>query len=143
MFKSLRLLPVSVFLLLMVAITAFSAQTLYFMPGGAQKTSTTDYVVPVISNPTTGFLVPATAIFSIPQDVAVKIPALPVGTKQVRVYIHPGKDANMGPSSVASGTTYPCVASGTMSERITVGTLSPSIYFVGRSGDATGTLICE
>lgn len=143
MFKNFRLLPLIVGLLLLVGIAAIAGQTLYFIPGGSQKTSTTDYVVPVISNPTTGYLVPATATFSIPQHTAVKIPTLPLGTKQVRIYVNPGAGANIGPSTVASGTAYPEVASATMSDPITVGTLSPNIYLIGRSAAATGTLICE
>ncbi len=135
--------PLLICFLVLITVTALAGQTLFFMPGGAQRTTTTDYVVPVISNPSTGFLVPATATFSIPQHSAVKVPSLPAGTKQLRIYVNPGAGANIGPSTVASGTTYPEVASDTMSDRITVGTTTPEIYLIGRSAVATGTLICE
>lgn len=120
-----------------------AAETLYFIPGGSQKTTNTDYVVPTINCPSKGYLVPAVASFSIPADTAVQIPTLPDGTKQVSVYVWPSSDANFGPSVVASGTSYPAIASGSLSPPFTVGTTTPLIYFIGRSAAATGTLICE
>jgi hypothetical protein len=139
----LRSISLIVALFILATIAAIAGNTLFLIPGGSQRSMTTDYVVPVISNPTSGYLVPTIATFSIPQHTAVKIPTLPTGTKQVRVYVNPGAGANIGPSTVASGTTYPEVASSSLSNPIAVGTLTPSIYLIGRTAAATGTLLCE
>lgn len=129
--------------MIMAAAIAMAGDTRFFIPGGSQQTTNTDYVVPVITEPSIGYLVPATATFSIPADTAVQVPTLPDGTKKFRVYIVPGAGANYGPSDVASGTNYPGIASDSLSEPITVGTTTPSVYWIGRTEAATGTLICE
>lgn len=140
--KFFRFLPPAAVLLACMATIALAGETRFFIPEG-QRTTSSDYVVPVINQPTAGYLVPATATFSIPQHAAVKVPTLPTGTKQFRVYVNPGTGANIGPSNVASGTTYPEIASATLSDPITVGTLTPDIYMIGRTAAATGTLICQ
>ncbi|EKD83198.1 MAG: hypothetical protein ACD_39C00826G0001, partial [uncultured bacterium] len=71
------------------------------------------------------------------------VPTLPAGTKRFRVYVQPGAGANFGPSNIASGTTYPEIASATMSDYFTVGTTTPNVYYIGSAGAATGTLLCE
>ena len=140
--KMFRLLPLLAALAFCVVVAAIAGETRFFIPDG-QRTTSSDYVVPVINQPTAGYLVPATATFSIPQHAAVKVPTLPTGTKQFRVYVNPGAGANIGPSSVASGTTYPEIASATLSDPVTVGTLTPDVYMIGRTAAATGTLICQ
>jgi hypothetical protein len=140
-FKSGGLLMIV--LMIATAAIVMAGDTRYFIPGGSQQTTNTDYVVPVITEPSVGYLVPATATFSIPADTAVQVPTLPDGTKKFRVYIVPGAGANYGPSDVASGTDYPGLASDTLSDAITVGTTTPSVYYIGRTAAATGTLICE
>lgn len=124
------------------AVAAFAGETMFFIPSG-NRTTNPDYVVPVINQPTRGFLAPTTATFSVPEDTAIKIPTLPAGTKQVRIYANSGADINFGPANVASGTAYPEIASGSLSEAIVVGVLNPNIYLIGRSGPATATLICQ
>lgn len=135
----LRFLAMFLFL---VAVAAIAGETRFFIPSG-NRTTNTDYVVPVVSQPTRGFLAPATATFSVPQDKAVKIPVLPIGTKQLRIYANPGADINFGPADVASGTAYPEIASGSLSDSIVVGTINPDIYLIGRDAPATATLICQ
>lgn len=140
--KMFRLLPLLAVLAFCVVVAAIAGETRFFIPDG-QRTTSTDYVVPVINQPTAGYLVPATATFSIPKNTAVKIPTLPTGTKQYQVYVNPGAGANIGPSNVASGTTYPEVASNTITDPVAVGTLTPAVYMIGRTAAATGTLICQ
>lgn len=132
-----------IILMIMTAAVLLAGDTLFFIPGGSQKTTNTDYVVPVITNPSSGHLTPATATFSIPADTAVRVPTLPDGTKRYRIYVQPGADANFGPASVASGTTYPPIASGSLSEYFYPGTTTPTTYCIGREAAATGTIICE
>lgn len=141
--KLLQSLPLIVALVVCLAIAALAGDARYFIPSGAQRTTNTDYVVPVINDPSTGYLVPATATFSIPANTAVKVPTLPAGTKRFRVYVQPDGVANFGPSNVASGTTYPSIASATLSDHFSVGTTTPNVYLIGRTGAATGTLVCE
>jgi hypothetical protein len=130
-------------LMIMTAAVLLAGDTLFFIPGGSQKTTSIDYVVPVITNPSSGHLTPATATFSIPADTAVQVPTLPAGTKRYRIYVQPGADANFGPASVASGTTYPPIASGSLSEYFYPGTTTPTTYCIGREAAATGTILCE
>jgi hypothetical protein len=140
-FKSGGLLMIV--LMIATAAIVMAGDTRYFIPGGSQQTTNTDYVVPVITEPSVGYLVPATATFSIPADTAVQVPTLPDGTKKFRVYIVPGAGANYGPSDVASGTTYPPIASGSLSEYFYPGTTTPTTYCIGREAAATGTILCE
>ena len=141
--KLLQSLPLVVALVVCLTIVALAGDARYFIPAGSQRTTNTDYVVPVIDSPSTGYLAPATATFSIPANTAVKVPTLPAGTKRFRVYVHPDAASNFGPSNVASGTTYPPIASATISDYFPVGTTTPNVYYIGRSGAATGTLLCE
>lgn len=101
------------------------------------------YVVPVTECPSSGFKTVATPTMSIPGDTAVKVYNLPEGTKRFRLWVHPGKSVNFGPSDVASGTAYPSVASATLSDYFNISRQDPEIYFIGTDGAATGTLICE
>jgi hypothetical protein len=71
------------------------------------------------------------------------VPTLPAGTKHFRIYIWPGAGANFGPAGVASGTSYPEIASTTTSDPFYVGTTTPAIYTIGRTAAATGTILCE
>ncbi|MEW6708312.1 MAG: hypothetical protein AB1403_00685 [Candidatus Riflebacteria bacterium] len=135
-------LPV-VLLLGSIALVAMAGDARYFIPGGAQRTTNTDYVVPVITNPSTGCLTPDDAEVSISQHSAVQVPTLPAGTKRFRLYVQPGAGANWGPSNVASGTSFPEIASATLSDYFYVGTTTPTVYFIGRTAAATGTVICE
>lgn len=140
--KVLNVLRLLALFLFFVVVASIAAETRFFIPHSTRTTSS-DYVVPVISMPTAGFLSPATATVSVPKDTAVKIPVLPTGTKQLRIYVNPGEDINFGPANVASGTTYPGIASGSLSDPIIVGTLTPDIYLIGRTDAATATLICQ
>lgn len=140
--KILNVLRVVAFFLFFVAAVSIAGETRFFIPHSTRTTSS-DYVVPVIAQPSAGFLTPATATVSVPEDTAVKIPALPAGTKQLRIYVNPGADVNFGPANVASGTAYPEIASGSLSDPIIVGTLTPDIYLIGRTDAATATLICQ
>ncbi|PKL38710.1 MAG: hypothetical protein CVV41_06720 [Candidatus Riflebacteria bacterium HGW-Riflebacteria-1] len=141
--KLFQSLPLVVALVVCLAIVALAGEARYFIPGGSQRTTNSDYVIPVITEPSTGYLTPATATFSIPANTAVKVPTLPDGTKKFRVYVVPGAGANFGPAGVASGTNWPDIASDTISDYFHVGTTTPNVYYIGRAGAATGTLLCE
>lgn len=141
--KLLQSLPLAVVLVVCLTIVALAGDARYFIPAGSQRTTNTDYVVPVIENPSNGYLTLASPTFSIPANTAVKVPTLPAGTKRYRVYVVPGAGANFGPVGVASGTNWPEIASDTKSDYFCVGTTTPSVYYIGRAGAATGTLLCE
>ncbi|MEW5726058.1 MAG: hypothetical protein AB1896_23315 [Thermodesulfobacteriota bacterium] len=71
--------------------------------------------------------------FTVSSTTAAVCPALPTGTTVVRFYVYDGI-ANAGPSTVGSDTTWPSIASGSLSDPYRVSTLTPTIYFIGRSG---------
>jgi len=80
---------------------------------------------------------------SVPADSAVTVGTLPAGTKQIAFYVQAGSDINYGPAGVASGTTYPSVASGSLSPWFEVATTTPSIYLIGNAAAATATIIAR
>jgi len=139
--KIKRFLVLFIAVMLCGALAAIGGEARYFIPGGSQRTTNSDYVVPVIQNAGTGYLTPATFTFSIPQHTAVRVPTLATGTKRFRVYVY-ANGANYGPSSVASGVSY-LVATATLTDFMTVATTTPRVYFIGLSAAATGTLLCE
>ena len=87
----------------------------------------------VQTNAGNGFLTVTSASKSVPADSAVSVGSLPAGTKQIAFYVQAGSDINYGPAGVASGTTYPAVASGSMSPWFEVATTTPSIYLIGNA----------
>ena len=95
------------------------------------------------TNAGNGFLTVTSASKSVPADSAVTVGTLPAGTKQIAFYVHAGTGVNYGPAGVASGTSYPEVASATLSPWFEVATSTPSIYLIGNSGAATATILAR
>lgn len=125
-------------LFLLSVATAFAGNLSLVVPNGT-RTNSADYAIPTLEGATFGFLNVATPTLSVPASVAVQCPTLPAGTKFVRFWINPGAGINIGGSAVASGTTYPTVASNTASEWFPVATTTPTIYLIGASAAATAT----
>jgi hypothetical protein len=128
-------------LVLACAAVCSAGDLLFFIPNG-QKTTATDYVVPTLDAPTTGHK--TATILSVPVASAVRIPTLPAGTKKYRIWVHTNTSGiNIGPLTVASGSTYPSLASATLHGPYPVATTTPSTYLVGTSAVATATILPE
>lgn len=133
-------------IVLSIAIAAMvsAGDTTLIVPTG-NKTTSTDYVVPVIETPTTGYKTVAAPIVSVPVATPVSIGTLPAGTKVVEVYVATaGQSVSYGPSTISSGTVaaYPFIpASNKVS--FSVSTTTPAIYLIGTSAVATATILAR
>jgi len=134
------------FVLIVLAILscalAFAGDLGLIVPDG-RKTTNSDYVVPTIESPTTGYKTVANPTLSVPANTAVKVGTLPAGTKTLEVYVATGGNTiNCGPVGVSSGTSYPCIAAGTKhTERVS--TTTPDVYLIGTSAAATATILAK
>ncbi len=131
-------------IVLAIALTmmAKAGDTTLIVPAG-NKTASTDYVVPTIETPTTGYKTVAAPIVSVPAATAVSIGTLPAGTKVVEIYVATGGNTvNYGPVGVSSGTSYPNIAAASKVS-FTVSTTTPAIYLIGTSGAATATVMAR
>jgi len=134
------------FVLIVLAILscafAFAGDLGLVVPDG-RRTTNSDYVIPTLEAPTTGYKTVATPIVSVPANTAVKVGTLPAGTKMLEVYVATGgTTVNYGPVGVSSGTSYPCIAAGTKLP-IVVSTTTPDIYLIGTSAAATATILAK
>jgi len=134
------------FVLIVLAILscafAFAGDLGLVVPDG-RRTTNSDYVIPTLEAPTTGYKNVANPTISVPANSAVKVGTLPAGTKTLEIYVATGGTTiNYGPAGVSSGTSYPCIAAGTKHPE-TVSTTTPDVYLIGTSGAATATILAK
>jgi hypothetical protein len=129
-------------LALVSAVMAFAGEQTKIVPNG-QKSTTSDYVVPVIKTPTDGYKTVATPSLTVPAATAVLVGTLPAGTKILEIHVPSnGLAVNYGPVGVSSGTSYPSIAAGAKIS-IPVGTTTPAIYLIGTAGAASPTVLAK
>lgn len=134
------------FVLIVLAILscafAFAGDLGLIVPDG-RKTTNSDYVIPTLEAPTTGYKTVTSPTLSVPANTAVKVSTLPAGTKTLEIYVATGGTTiNYGPVGVSSGTSYPCIDAGTKLQ-ISVSTTSPDVYLIGTSAAATATILAK
>lgn len=124
-----RFLLVALALVLMVSCVALAEETLLIVPDGT-RTTNPGYVVPTLDGGSTGYKAMGSYTWSL-ASAPTRCPTLPAGTKAVKFYVRQTTcTVAFGPSTVATGTAWPQVASETATEWFTVATLTPSIYGV-------------